>query len=444
MPPGEQQPMKELIIIGAGLAGSEAAWQASRRGIAVTLYEMRPHKTTPAHQTPYLAELVCSNSLGADHLQSASGLLKAELRRLESLIMRVADETRLPAGAALAVDRSAFARRVSEILHSQPGVSIRRREVSEIDPQQVTIIASGPLTSPALAERLAPLIGSDKLFFYDAIAPIVAADSIDHTKVFRASRYGKGGQDYLNCPLSEEQYHSFWRELVKAVQHPGRDFEKKRFFEGCMPIEELARRGEKTPLFGPLKPVGLIDPASGRQPFAVVQLRQENREATMYNLVGFQTSLKTGEQRRIFRMIPGLEQARFLRYGSMHRNTFINAPCVLTPTLQHRRHPNLFFAGQLTGVEGYLESSAMGLLAGIYAARLIQGRKLLPPPRESAHGALLNYLVSAEAKHFQPMNMNYGLLPPLEERIKDRQQRNRLQSERALAALNAWAEHLDV
>jgi len=433
---------QKLTIIGGGLAGSEAAWQASRLGVEVTLYEMRPQKTTPAHRSAYLGELVCSNSLGSDRLQNAGGLLKEELRQLNSLIMQAADDNRLPAGSALAVDRTGFAARITAALEAQPGVTICRREVTQIPLDTPAIIASGPLTSDALASELAPLIGSESLFFYDAIAPIVATDSLDYSKVFRASRYNRGGDDYLNCPFSEEEYHRFWQELVSAAQHPGRDFEKGRFFEGCLPIEELARRGEKTPLFGPMKPVGLIDPATGHRPFAVVQLRQENRDASMYNLVGFQTSLKRGEQKRIFRMIPGLEKAEFLRYGSLHRNTFINAPLLLTPTLQHRQHPKLFFAGQLTGVEGYLESTAMGLLAGIYAARLIQGQDLPALPPTTAHGALVHYITTANPKHFQPMNMNYGLLPPLPQRVRSKQERSQMQSERALKALANWGRHL--
>ncbi len=432
--------MSKLVIIGGGLAGSEAAWQASRRGVEVVLYEMRPRKTTPAHQSAYLGELVCSNSLGTDRLQNASGVLKEELRRLNSLVIRAADDNRLPAGGALAVDRERFAAQITAAIEAQPNITVCRKEVSEIPLDSPTIIASGPLTSDALAGKIKTLTGDDNLYFYDAIAPIVAADSINYHKVFRASRYNKGGGDYLNCPFTEEEYRLFWRELVNAYQHQGKEFEKKRFFEGCMPIEELARRGEKTPLFGPMKPVGLVDPDSGRQPFGAVQLRQENKDATMYNLVGFQTSLKRGEQKRIFRMIPGLEEAEFLRYGSLHRNTFINAPTVLTPTLQHRRHHNIFFAGQLTGVEGYVESTAMGLLSGIYAARLIRGEEIAPVPAGSAHGSLVNYLISAESKHFQPMNMNSGLFPPLIKRIKNKQERAQKYSEIALQALAAWPE----
>lgn len=435
--------MSKLIVIGGGLAGSEAAWQASQRGIEVILYEMRPQKSTPAHQSSYLAELVCSNSLGADRLENASGILKQELRGLNSLVMRAADDNRLPAGGALAVDRNGFAAQITATLEAQPRITIYREEVTQIPMDIPVIIASGPLTSDALAARLEPLISSDSLYFYDAIAPIVSADSINYDKVFRASRYNKGSDDYLNCPIDQDEYQIFWRELINAIQHQGKEFEKKRFFEGCMPIEELARRGEKTLTFGPMKPVGLTDPNTQRIPYAVVQLRQENKDATMYNLVGFQTSLKWGEQKRVFRLIPGLEKAEFLRYGSLHRNTFINAPAVLTPTLQHCRHPQLFFAGQLTGIEGYMESTAMGLLAGIYAAHSIQGKDLLPPPVTTAHGALVNYLTTANPKHFQPMNINFGIFPPLPERIKDKKLRAQKHGERALNDFSAWERDIN-
>ncbi|MBI5789754.1 MAG: methylenetetrahydrofolate--tRNA-(uracil(54)-C(5))-methyltransferase (FADH(2)-oxidizing) TrmFO [Candidatus Schekmanbacteria bacterium] len=429
-----------LIVIGGGLAGCEAAWQASLLGIDVTLFEMRPVKTTPAHKSDYLAELVCSNSLGADRPETAAGILKQELRALNSLIMQAADAHKIPAGGALAVDREKFAAQISQTLANQPDVNIIRREVTDISLDTPTIISSGPLTSDALAQQLQPLVGDERLYFYDAISPIICADSINYDKAFRASRYGRGGDDYLNCPLTEEGYQNFYRELINAAQHQAKDFEKQRFFEGCMPVEEIARRGEKTLLFGPMKPVGLTDPLTCRRPFAVVQLRMENQIGDMYNLVGFQTSLKWGEQKRIFGLIPGLEKAEYLRYGSLHRNTFINAPLVLTPTLQHKAHPLLFFAGQITGVEGYLESTAMGLMAGIYAARMLRGQSLDLMPETTAIGSLIKYITCADPKHFQPMNINLGIFPPLERRIRDKAERAAEIGRRAVRDLGGWKE----
>ena len=428
----------QLTIIGAGLAGCEAAWQAARRGVTVTLHEMKPEKYSPAHQLPGLAELVCSNSLRGDSLENAVGLLKEELRRCGSLIMEAAEACRVPAGGALAVDRQLFSDYVTAKIEAHPLIRLEHGEVSGIPSEGTVIIASGPLTSDALAESLTLLTG-DRLYFYDAIAPIVTADSLDMCKVFAASRYGKGdGDDYLNCPLNQEEYQSFIDELLKAEKVPGRDFEKIIHFEGCMPLEEMAARGPETLRFGPLKPVGLVDPASGFEPHAVIQLRAENRERTMFNLVGFQTKLTWPEQRRIFRMIPGLEQAEFVRLGSMHRNTFINAPALLLATQQLKHDPRILFAGQITGVEGYVESAGSGFLAGINAARLTQGQPpLAVPPPETALGALMAHITNADVRHFQPMNVNYGLFPELPGRVKKKEKRQKL-AERALAALEDW------
>lgn len=428
-----------LTIIGGGLAGCEAAWQAARRGVAVTLHEMKPEKFSPAHHLPGLAELVCSNSLRGDSLDNAVGLLKEELRRCGSLLMEAAEATRVPAGGALAVDRQLFSGYVTEKISSHPLIRIEHGEVSGIPAEGYVIIASGPLTSDVLAEALAELTG-DRLYFYDAIAPIVSADSLDQGKVFYASRYGKGdGDDYLNCPLNEAEYLRFVDELLRGEKVPARDFEKVVHFEGCMPVEELASRGVETLRFGPMKPVGLIDPRSGREPHAVIQLRAENREKTMYNLVGFQTKLTYGEQRRIFRLIPGLENVDFVRLGSMHRNTFINSPALLQSSQQMKRDPRIFFAGQITGVEGYVESAASGFLAGMTAAALLQGRDSSVPPPETALGALMAHITNADAKHFQPMNVNYGLFPELPGRVKKKERRQKL-AERALAALECWKE----
>lgn len=428
-----------LTIIGGGLAGCEAAWQAARRGVPVTLHEMKPEKFSPAHHLPGLAELVCSNSLRGDSLDNAVGLLKEELRRCGSLLMEAAEATRVPAGGALAVDRQLFSGYVTEKINSHPLIRVEHGEVSGIPLDGRVIIASGPLTSDALAEALAELTG-DRLYFYDAIAPIVAADSLDQGKVFYASRYGKGdGDDYLNCPLDEAEYLRFVDELLRGEKVPARDFEKVVHFEGCMPVEELASRGVETLRFGPMKPVGLVDPRTGREPHAVIQLRAENREKTMYNLVGFQTKLTYGEQRRIFRLIPGLENVEFVRLGSMHRNTFINSPALLQPSQQMKRDSRIIFAGQITGVEGYVESAASGFLAGVTAAALLQGRESAVPPPETALGALMAHITNADAKHFQPMNVNYGLFPELPGRVKKKERRQKL-AERALAALECWKE----
>jgi methylenetetrahydrofolate--tRNA-(uracil-5-)-methyltransferase len=428
-----------ITIIGAGLAGCEAAWQAARRGVPVVLHEMKPERFSPAHHLPGLAELVCSNSLRGDSLENAVGLLKEELRRCHSLTMEAAAATRVPAGGALAVDRQLFSDYITEKISTHPLIRLERGEVTAIPDEGTVIIASGPLTSDALAETLARLTG-DRLYFYDAIAPIISADSLDMKKVFAASRYGKGdGDDYLNCPLDAEEYRLFVDALLAAEKVPARDFERIVHFEGCMPIEEMAERGPETLRFGPMKPVGLIDPRTGLEPHAVIQLRAENREKTMYNLVGFQTKLTWPEQRRIFRMIPGLEGAEFVRLGSLHRNTFINAPSLLLATQQLRTETRIIFAGQITGVEGYVESAASGFLAGVTAAALQRGKQPVVPPAETAMGALIGHITNADARHFQPMNVNYGLFPELPGRVKKKEKRQKL-AERALSALEAYSE----
>jgi methylenetetrahydrofolate--tRNA-(uracil-5-)-methyltransferase len=436
---GNRKPKTEnpsITIIGGGLAGSEAAWQAARRGVPVRLYEMKPQKFSPAHQSPFLGELVCSNSLRAESRESAVGLLKEEMRRLDSLIMAAAAATRVPAGKALAVDRVEFAAHITRALEAEPLLEIIREEVAAPDPEQTTVIATGPLTSEPLAEALQQLTGQAHLHFYDAIAPIVSAESLDMDQVFRASRYG-AGEDYLNCPFSEAQYAAFYQALMGAEQVPLRPFEEPRYFEGCLPVEIMAARGYQTLLYGPLKPVGLVDPRTGRQPLAMAQLRAENREGTLYNLVGFQTKLKYGEQKRVFRLIPGLEQAEFVRLGSIHRNTFIRSPGILSAYLNFIQHPRIFLAGQISGVEGYVESAAMGLLAGINAARQLRSRPLITPPRETALGALIGHLTNTATKDFQPMNVNFGLFPPLPGRVP-KKLRGAGYAERALMALEGW------
>ncbi len=429
-----------IRIIGAGLAGSEAAWQCARRGIAVELYEMRPARTTPAHQTAEFAELVCSNSLKSDSENTAPWLLKEEMRRANSLLMEIAGQTAVPAGHALAVDRARFAAAVTAALERQTLVRVRREEATEIDENAgITIIATGPLTSEPLSRAIARLAGGKaQLSFYDSISPIVEADSIDESRVYRAARYGKGSADYLNCPMTREEYDRFYGALVAAESVEARDWENLNYFEGCLPIEEIARRGPDTLRFGPMKPVGLVDPRTGTRPHAVVQLRQENLRADSYNLVGFQNHLKFGEQARVLRLIPGLENARFLRYGQIHRNTYINAPAVLTATLQMKQHPSVFFAGQICGVEGYIESIATGLLAGVQAATLATGDEPVPPPRPTALGSLIHYVTQAEAKDFQPANITFDLLPPLDKPVRDRARRHQLQCERALRDFEEW------
>ena len=434
--------MTEVVtVIGGGLAGCEAAWQIAKRGVKVRLCEMKPAVFSEAHSLPGLSELVCSNSLRGDSLENAVGLLKEELRRLDALFMEGAEETRVPAGGALAVDRELFSQYITERIESHPLIEVVREEVTTIPGEGVVVVASGPLTGGALADEIGRLAGT-YLYFYDAIAPIVSADSIDYSKAFRASRYGKGdGDDYLNCPMDEEQYLAFVNELLKAEKGEPKSFEKVVHFEGCMPIEEMASRGVETLRFGPMKPVGLIDPRVGAEAHAVIQLRQENREATMYNLVGFQTKLTWPEQKRIFRTIPGLEQARFLRLGSMHRNTFINAPQLLLATCQLKSDPRILFAGQITGVEGYVESASSGFIAGVNAARLARGEEPVVPPAETAIGALARHITNTEAAHFQPMNVNYGLFPSLPGRVKKKEKRALL-AQRGLEALEKWLPEL--
>jgi methylenetetrahydrofolate--tRNA-(uracil-5-)-methyltransferase len=444
--------MKRIKVIGGGLAGPEAAWQIARRGLEVELFEMRPVRSTPAHQTSDFAELVCSNSLKSDSENTAPWLLKEEMRRAGSLLIEIARAVAVPAGHALAVDREVYARRVTEAIEREPRVRIVREEVTRIDEEnEITVIATGPLTSDALAQEIERLSASPdhaaRLYFYDSISPIVEADSIDQDKVYLAARYDKGTADYINCPMNEAEYYAFVDALCAAESVEGHDWEKLNYFEGCLPIEEIARRGRETLRFGPMKPVGLSDPRTGKWPFAVVQLRQENLRADSYNIVGFQNHLKFGEQARIFRMIPGLENAKFLRYGQIHRNTYINAPSLLRDSLQMKQHPNVLFAGQISGVEGYVESIATGQLAGIYAAAIAQDREPLPAPRATAFGALVNYICHAEAKNFQPANITFDLLEHLDEatrrRIRDKKARHELVCQRALAALDGWIQQVE-
>jgi methylenetetrahydrofolate--tRNA-(uracil-5-)-methyltransferase len=436
---------KAIRIIGAGLAGSEAAWQCARRGVAVELFEMRPVRSTPAHQSANFAELVCSNSLKSDTENTAPWLLKEEMRRAGSLLMDIARETAVPAGHALAVDRDKFSQAVTGAIEREPLIRVRREEVTAIDDQgAITIVATGPLTSDALTREILRLSGSEQLYFYDSISPIVEADSIDMSRVYMAARYDKGTADYINCPMSREEYDRFLDALLEAHSVDAKDWEKLNYFESCLPIEEIARRGRDTLRFGPMKPVGLRDPRTGHVPYAVVQLRQENLRADSYNLVGFQNHLKFGEQARILRLIPGLANAKFLRYGQIHRNTYINSPTLLRETLQMKQHPNVLFAGQISGVEGYVESIATGLLAGMQASALAENAEPTPPPRATAFGALMNYICHAEAKHFQPANITFDLLMPLDEttrrRIRDKKQRHAMVCERALAELQMWIE----
>ena len=434
---------EQVYVIGGGLAGVEAAWQAARRGAAVVLYEMRPVLQTPAHRTDKLAEIVCSNSLKSDEPGSASYLLKEELRRAGSLVMEAAMATKVPAGAALAVDRHKFAELITDRIEAEPRIRIVREEVKTIPENVITIIATGPLSSDALTFEIMKLTGSDQMYFYDAIAPIVAAESIDTSIAFRAARYDKGGDDYLNCPLNEDQYAQFYQALIEANSVPLQRFEETRWFEACLPIEELARRGVDTLRFGPMKPVGLRDPRTGREPHAAVQLRQENLMADAYSLVGFQNHLRYGEQARVLRLIPGLQNAEFLQFGQIHRNTYICSPRVLGATMQMRDRPHIFFAGQITGVEGYVESVAMGWLAGINAARLAFERELVEAPRATATGALAHYVSHADSKNFQPVNITFALLPPLPESAKraSRRKRERRQFQVELA-LKEWDEWL--
>ncbi len=440
--------MMRVRIIGAGLAGSEAAWQCARRGVGVELFEMRPVRTTPAHQTGAFAELVCSNSLKSDSENTAPWLLKEEMQRAGSLLLEIARETAVPAGHALAVDREEFSRKVTDAISREALITIRREEVSTVEGGQVTVIATGPLTSDALSKEIVRLSADslqtgtpaphDNLYFFDSISPIVDADSIDMTKVYLAARYDKGSADYINCPMSKEEYDRFYDALLAAQSVEQKDWEKLNYFESCLPIEEIARRGRDTLRFGPMKPVGLKDPRTGRIPYAAVQLRQENLRADSYNLVGFQNHLKFGEQARVLSLIPGLEGARFLRYGQIHRNTYINAPALLNPTLQMKAHAHVLFAGQICGVEGYVESIATGLMAGMNAAALASGSELAPPPRATAFGSLVHYITQAESKTFQPANITFDLLPALETSVRDRKERHRRQCELALREFDEW------
>lgn len=433
--------VQTVNVVGAGLAGSEAAWQLAKRGIPVNLYEMRPVRQTPAHHTDKFAELVCSNSLRANSLTNAVGVLKEEMRMLDSIIVDSADRSSVPAGGALAVDRHEFAGHVTEKVKKHPLVTVYNEEITTI-PEGITIIATGPLTSDLLSQKLLELTGEEYLYFYDAAAPIIEKESIDMDKVYLKSRYDKGEAAYLNCPMNEEEFNRFYDALIEAETVPLKEFEKEMFFEGCMPIEVMAARGRKTMLFGPMKPVGLEDPKTGKRPYAVVQLRQDDAAGTLYNLVGFQTHLKWGPQREVLQLIPGLENVEIVRYGVMHRNTFINSPKVLEPTYQFKERSTLLFAGQMTGVEGYVESAASGLVAGINAARLAMGEEPVVFPKESTMGSLSNYITSTSAKSFQPMNVNFGLLPPLSEKIRDKKLRNEQYAERALQTIQNFVKNL--
>lgn len=437
----------KIKIVGAGLAGCEAAWQCAHRGLEVELYEMRPVKSTPAHETDKFAELVCSNSLKSESENTAPWLLKEEMRRVGSLLLKIAQETSVPAGHALAVDRENFAAKVTEAISAEPNIKIIRQEFTQIkEDDGLTVIATGPLTSDALSLEIGRLSGSNHLFFYDSISPIVEADSIDMSKVYMAARYNKGTADYINCPFTKDEYDRFYDALVAAESVESHDWEKLNYFEGCLPIEEIGRRGRDTLRFGPMKPVGLDDPRTGRWPYAVVQLRQENLRADSYNLVGFQNHLKYGDQARVLRLIPGLENARFLRYGQIHRNTYINAPTLLTELLNLRQHANVFFAGQISGVEGYTESIAMGMLAGINVSRIALGLPAVPPPRETALGSLVHYICHAEVKSFQPANITFDLLPHLSEeerrKVRDKKLRHKMVCENALKKLASWNQEI--
>ena len=437
--------MKKVAVIGAGLAGSEAAYRLANEGINVDLYEMRPKKMTPAHRTDKFAEIVCSNSFGSFEIGTGSGLLKEEMRMLGSLVMRVADEFKVPAGSALAVDREKFSGRITEILENHPNINVIREEVKKIPEGEYDyiIIATGPLTSEELSREIEKLTGSEHLYFYDAIAPTVDAETVDYSKGFWGDRYGKGTGDYFNCVLTEEEYNVFYEELLKGEQVPLKDFEKAVYFEGCLPIEEIARRGKETLLYGPMKPVGLIDPKTGKRPYAVVQLRKENREGTLLSLVGFQTKLKYPEQKRIFRLIPALKDATFVRLGSIHRNTFIQSQKVLLPTLQLKEKPNILFAGQITGVEGYAASAATGILAGMNVSRMVKGLEPVVPPKTTMLGGLINYITSPKDE-LQPMNPNFALLPDLEYKIKDKRKRKEEKAKRALKDMSQWLNSIQL
>ncbi|WP_256761381.1 FADH(2)-oxidizing methylenetetrahydrofolate--tRNA-(uracil(54)-C(5))-methyltransferase TrmFO [Cohnella sp. WQ 127256] len=434
--------VQSVTVIGAGLAGSEAAWQIAKQGVPVTLYEMRPVKQTPAHHTEGFAELVCSNSLRANGLANAVGVLKEEMRRLDSLILSCADLHAVPAGGALAVDRDGFSGEVTSRLREHPLITVKNEEVTEIPTEGIVVIATGPLTSLGLSESIKQLMGEEYFYFFDAAAPIIEKDSIDLDKVFLASRYDKGEAAYLNCPMTEAEFDVFYEALTTAETAEVKDFEKDMYFEGCMPIEVMAKRGKQTVLFGPMKPVGLIDPRTEAISHGVIQLRQDNAAGTLYNMVGFQTHLKWGEQKRVFSLIPGLENAEFVRYGVMHRNTFINSPKLLHPTYQFRGRETLFFAGQMTGVEGYVESAASGLVAGLNAGRFAKGLELLILPEHTTLGSMANYITTADFKHFQPMNANFGLFPPLGHRVRSKKEKNEAIAARALESIDALSNEI--
>ncbi|MEK4250278.1 FADH(2)-oxidizing methylenetetrahydrofolate--tRNA-(uracil(54)-C(5))-methyltransferase TrmFO [Paenibacillus sp. FSL W7-1287] len=431
---------QKVTVIGAGLAGSEAAWQIANQGVEVVLYEMRPVTKTPAHHTNQFAELVCSNSLRANGLTNAVGVLKEEMRILDSIIISSADQHAVPAGGALAVDREGFSAEVTNRLRNHPLIEVRNEEVTKIPEDGIVVIATGPLTAEALSNEIKGLLGEEYFYFYDAAAPIIEKDSIDMSKVYLASRYDKGEAAYLNCPMTEEEFNAFYDALITAEVAQLKEFEKEIYFEGCMPIEVMATRGKQTILFGPMKPVGLVNPHTGKIPHAVIQLRQDNAAGTLYNMVGFQTHLKWGEQKRVFQMIPGLENAEFVRYGVMHRNTFINSPSLLKATYQTKKRENLFFAGQMTGVEGYVESAASGLIAGINAAKLAKGEELVELPQETTLGSMARYITTADFKHFQPMNANFGLFPPLENKIRNKKEKNEAIANRALAQIEKFKQ----
>lgn len=428
-------------VIGAGLAGSEAAWQLAERGVEVHLFEMRPQRQTAAHHTDKFAELVCSNSLRGNSLTNAVGVLKEEMRHLNSVIVQAADECSVPAGGALAVDRHEFAAKVTDRVKGHPLVTVHTEEVTAI-PNGPTIVATGPLTSEALSKEITSLTGEEHLYFYDAAAPIIETDSINRDKAYLKSRYDKGEAAYINCPMTKEEFETFYEALINAETVPVKEFEKEMFFEGCMPIEVMAKRGEKTLLFGPLKPVGLEDPKTGERPYAVVQLRQDNSSGTLYNIVGFQTHMKWGPQKDVIRTIPGLENADIVRYGVMHRNTFINSPKVLEPTYQFKGRADLFLAGQMTGVEGYVESAASGLIAGINAAKYVNREEMLIFPEETMIGAMADYITNANPDNFQPINVNFGLVPPFEERIKNKKEKYEKYAERAIGTIQNFMKKI--
>ncbi|MCX7738789.1 MAG: FADH(2)-oxidizing methylenetetrahydrofolate--tRNA-(uracil(54)-C(5))-methyltransferase TrmFO [Hydrogenothermaceae bacterium] len=435
--------MSEVIVIGGGLAGSETAYKIAQAGYRVKLFEMRPKLFTPVHRTPYLAEIVCSNSFGSMSETSASGLLKKEMEILDSIVLEVAKNYRVPAGQAFAVDREKFSKELTKVIENHPNIEVIREEVVEIPRDRLVVIASGPLTSERLSLEIQNITGSEHLYFYDAISPVVDASTVDYSKGFWGDRYGKGSGDYFNCTLTEEEYDLFYNELMKGEQVPLKDFERAVYFEGCLPIEEIARRGKQTLLFGPMKPVGLVDPSTEKQPFAVVQLRKENVEGTILSLVGFQTKLKYPDQKRIFRLIPALKDVEFVKLGSIHRNTFIQSQKLLKPTLQLRKEPNILFAGQITGVEGYMASAATGIIAGINIVRMLKGVEPVVPPRESMIGSLINYVTTAK-NELQPMGPNFAVLPELEIKIKDKEKRKELKVKKAIEAINRYKEKINL